>query len=164
MHGVVAFAFDKILSTTDEAHVAGASWDRIGAPLSAVWCNIRLGGDLDVSVGAIIKVYRGILGCEAQGVALKALLSDLRALWAETVAEATTVLCAQAPTNLSSASGLPVCWLGCWKHLRSLLASFVTLWDLSTFGGRVGETTGNTTGIHDWRLSWRTPRVVLGEV
>jgi len=157
-------AGEEVLATTAETIVAGAAWDWIGAPLSAVRCNVGLGWDLDVSVGTIIKVNRRILVRESEGVALEALLVELRVLWAETVAVATSMLCAQAPTDFSGATGLPVSSSRCLKYLRALRTSTVALWDLGIRLRRVCEAAGNTAGIHHWCLAWGTPRVVLGEV
>jgi len=155
---------ERVFATTTETIVASTAWDWIGAPLSAIWCNISLGRDLDVGMGTIIKVNRRILVRERKSVALEALLIELRILWAETVAVATSMLCTHAPTNFSGATSLPISSSGCLKYLRTLRTSTVALWDLDVWLRGVCEATGNTAGIHHWCFAWGTPRVVLGEI
>jgi len=77
----VSLALKEILATAFDTIVASAAWNWVRTPLSAVWRNVSLSRDLDVSVGAIIKVDRRILICVTKCVALETFLSDLRTLW-----------------------------------------------------------------------------------
>merc|ERR1719217_2000649 len=97
-----SFALEKILAATAQAVVASAAWNWVGAPLSTIWCNIGCGGNSDITVRAVVEMNGRVLACELQGVTLEAIFVECRALWTETVAVPTTMLCAHAPTNLSS--------------------------------------------------------------
>jgi len=114
---ICSFALEEVLATTAQAVVTSAAWNWIGSPLSAIWRHIGCGGDCDIAMRAIVEMNCGVLACELQGVTLEAIFVEGGALWTETVAVPTTMLCAHAPTNLSGAASLPICWRGFWKHL-----------------------------------------------
>jgi len=56
--GVIAcnLAIEGIFPAAAETIVTSAAWDGIGAPLSAIRCNVGLCWNLDVSVGTIVKM------------------------------------------------------------------------------------------------------------
>lgn len=158
-------AFIEFLATTafGESTIACATRNRVGAPMRAIRCNVSLGRDRNITMRIVIKMDRGVFGCELECVALETRLGDCGVFRAEAINVSTSVLSTQAPSNLCNSASLPICWLLCREYLGSLLTPLISLGNGSVWC-RVCGATGDAAWIRHRCLAWSTPRVVLRKV